>query len=120
MSNKKLKPFIIIIGALLIAAAAYFLFTKKSAADRNREQITVLLQDITANAQTHFNRTGSFAGWFIPASFKNEEIAQFREKVENKAVHIYAVGKQIGQNGVSNVNLKAEIVGNGSKIIIRN
>ncbi|NWF89681.1 MAG: hypothetical protein HXY50_09510 [Ignavibacteriaceae bacterium] len=119
LTTKK-RILLFVIGVLAFAAVVYFIVTKKSAAEVNRDEITLALQDIAAHAQTHFRRTDSFTGWVLPSSLKFEKIGRFREKVDYNQVKIFAVGTELGINGISNVNLEATITGRNLKINIRN
>lgn len=120
MFTNKSKLILQIIAAFGLIAIIYFFVTKKSAAESNRDEITVTLTDIAANAQTHYKRTNSFNGWAIPASLRIEDVGTFREQVENDKVIIYVVGIEVGENGVSNINVKCVITGNNTTIKIRN
>jgi hypothetical protein len=40
--------------------------------------------------------------------------------VEYNKVKVYVVGKELGENGISNVNIEATITGSASEIKIRN
>ena len=120
MFENKFRIFLVIIAAIVLLAALLFLKNKNSAAESNREEITITLKNIAANAQTHYKRTNSFSGWEIPRSLRSEEVGTFREIVENDKVIIYVVGKEVGENGTSNVNVKCLITGNNTAIKIRN
>ena len=120
MLTTKNKLILQVIAALAVIAVIYLLVTKKSAAEINRSEISVVLNDIAAHAQTHFRRTDSFEGWELPGSLKNEKIGTFRSKVEYNKVVIYVVGKEIGYNDISNVNLETLITGSKIEIKIRN
>ena|SRR3989339_677868 len=120
MLTNKFRFFLGIIVAIVLVAMVLFFKNKNSAAGKNREEIALILNDITVNAQTHYKRTNSFAGWVIPGSLRIENVGTFREKVEGNKVTIYVVGKEVGENGVSNVNIKSVIEGNGTAIKIRN
>lgn len=120
MLTTKNKLILQVIAVLAVIAVIYLLAAKKSAAEKNRDEIAVVLQDITSHAQTHFRRTDLFTGWEIPGSLKNEKIGTFREKVEYNKVKIYVVGKELGENGISNVSVEATITGSASDIKIRN
>jgi hypothetical protein len=120
MLGNKFRLFLLIIGVIALLAVIIFLMNKKSAAESNRDEITVILNNIVANAQTHFKRRGTFEGWTIPSSLKIEEVGTFREKVEAKKVSIFVVGNEAGENGEANVNIQAVITGNNVQITIRN
>jgi len=117
------NKFRLIVGTIVVIVLLFIVFFVKSnstAAEKNRKEITVVLNNIAANAQTHYKRTNSFNKWVIPSSLRNNEVGTFREKVENEKVTIYVVGKDLGANGVSNVNIKAIITGKNTEINIRN
>ena len=120
MLTNKFRSFLGIIAVIVLVAVILLLKNKNSAAGKNREEIALILNDITVNAQTHYKRTNSFDGWVIPGSLRIENVGTFREKVEGNKVTIYVVGKEVGENGVSNVNIKSVIEGNGTAIKIRN
>jgi len=120
MLTTKNKLILQVIAVLAVIAVIYLIAAKKSAAEKNRDEIAVVLQDIVTHAQTHYKRTNSFDGWVIPGSLRIENVGTFREKVEGNKVTIYVVGKEVGENGVSNVNIKSVIEGNGTAIKIRN
>lgn len=113
---------IIIQAAVFLAVVAliFLIISKKSAAENNREEIEVLINDISSHALTHFKRTDSFDGWEIPNSLKNEKIAKIRTKIDYNKVIIYAVGTELGDNGISNVNMMAVITPSGTNITRRN
>ena len=120
MLTNKFRSFLGIIAVIVLVAVILLLKNKNSAAGKNREEITLILNDITVNAQTHYKRTNSFAGWVIPGSLRIENVGTFREKVEGNKVTIYVVGKEVGENGISNVNIQSVITGNNAAIKIRN
>jgi hypothetical protein len=120
MLDFKSRIFLLVVGVLALSAVVIFLVNKKSAAENNREQMSIIINDIAKNAQTHFNRTGDFFGWEIPGSLRTEQVGTFRERIENNSIVIYAVGKEIGMNGISNVNLESVITGNNASVIVRN
>ena len=120
MFENKFRLFLGIMAVLMLLVVGLFLMNKKSAAEKNREEINIVLSNIVANAQTHYKRTNSFAAWVIPGSLRIEEVGTFREKVENERVLVYVVGKEIGENGVANVNIESVITGNSAKVKIRN
>ena len=120
MLTNKFRFFLGIIAAIVLVAMVLFFKNKNSAAGKNREEIALILNDITVNAQTHYKRTNSFAGWVIPGSLRIENVGTFREKVEGNKVTIYVVGKEVGENGISNVNIQSVITGNNAAIKIRN
>ncbi len=120
MHNNKFRLFLGVIGVLAILFIVIFLINKKSTAENNREEISIILNNIVVNAQTHYKRTDSFEGWTIPSSLKIDKIGTFREKVTNNKVLIYVVGRELGENGVSNVNIESVITGNNATFKIRN
>ena len=120
MFENKFRLFLGIMAVIVLLVVVLFLMNKKSAAEKNREEISIVLSNIVANAQTHYKRTNSFAAWVIPGSLRIEEVGTFREKVENEKVMVYVVGKEIGENGVSNVNIKSVITGNNTTLTVRN
>lgn len=120
MPQNKFRLYLAVFGILFLVVIILFLVNKKSAAENNREEISIVLSNIAANAHTHYKRTNNFAGWSIPASLRIDEIGTFREKIENELVTIYVVGKERGENGISNVNLESKITGNKHTIKIRN
>ena len=120
MFENKFRMFLIIIGVLALLVFILFLVNKRSAAESNREEITIILNNIIVNAQTHYKRTDSFTGWAIPSSLKIEEVGTFREKVTKDKVTIYVVGNELGENGVANVNIESVITWNNTTIKIRN
>lgn len=120
MFTNKFRLFLGIIAVVVLLVVILYLKNKNTAAESNREEISVVLNNIAANAQTHYKRTNSFIGWVIPGSLRNEEVGTFREKVENEKVIVYVVGKEVGENGVSNVNIKSVITGNNTAVKIRN
>lgn len=120
MFTNKFRLFLGVLAVFGLLMIVLFIKNKTTAADKNRNAITTVLNNIEANAQTHYKRANSFAGWVIPASLRIQEIGNFREKVENKKVTIYVVGKEIGENGVSNVNIQTTITGNSITLKIRN
>lgn len=120
MLHNKFRFFFAIIAVIVLLVVVLFLKNKNSAAESNREEITIVLNDIAAHAQIHYKRTNSFAGWVIPGSLRTEDVGIFREKVESDKVTIYVVGKVAGENGISNVNIKSIITGNNAVIKIRN
>ena len=120
MLHKKFRFFFAIIAVMVLLVVVLFLKNKNSAAESNREEITIVLNVIAAHAQTHYKRTNSFAGWVIPSSLRTEDVGTFREKVESDKVTIYVVGKVVGENGISNVNIQSVITGNNTSIKIRN
>jgi hypothetical protein len=120
MLENKFRLFLGVIAVLVLLFVVIFLKNKKSATEKSHEEITMILNNIVANAQTHYKRTNSFTGWVIPGSLRIEEVGTFREKVENDKVTIYVVGKEIGANGVANVNIESVITGNNTSVKIRN
>ena len=120
MLTNKFRFFLGIIAVIVLVAVVLFFKNKNSAAGKNREEIALILNDISVNAQTHYKRTNSFDGWVIPGSLRIENVGTFREKVEGNKVTIYVVGKEVGENGVSNVNIKIIITGNDISSKIRN
>jgi len=120
MLTNKFRFFLGIIAVIVLVAVVLFFNNKNSAAGKNREEIALILNDISVNAQTHYKRTNSFDGWVIPGSLRIENVGTFREKVEGNKVTIYVVGKEVGENGVSNVNIKIIITGNDISSKIRN
>ena len=120
MFENKFRLFLGIMAVIVLLVVVLFLMNKKSAAEKNRDEISIVLSNIVANAQTHYKRTNSFSGWLIPGSLRIEEVGTFREKVENEKVTVYIVGKEVGENGVSNVNIKSVITGNNTNVTIRN
>ena len=120
MFENKFRLFLIIIGVLALLVAILFFMNKRSAAESNREEITIILNNIVANAHTFYKRTNSFAGWSIPGSLRIKEVGTFREKVTDNKVTIYAAGNVLGENGVANVNIESVITGNSTTIKIRN
>jgi hypothetical protein len=120
MFENKFRLFLGVMAVLLLLVVVIFFMNKKSAAEKNHEEITIVLNNIAANAQTHYKRTNSFSGWLIPGSLRIEEVGTFREKVENEKIMVYVVGKEIGANGVSSVNIESVITGNNSTVKIRN
>lgn len=120
MFENKFRLFLAVMAVLLLLVVVIFLMNKKSAAEKNHEEITIVLNNIVANAQTHYKRTNSFSGWLIPGSLRIEQVGAFREKVETDKVTVFVVGKEIGANGLSNVNIESVITGNNTSIKIRN
>lgn len=120
MLHNKFRFFLAIIAVIVLLVVVLFLKNNNSAAESNREEITIVLNDIAAHAQTHSKRTNSFAGWVIPGSLRTEDVGTFREKAESNKVTIYIVGKVVGENGISNVNIQFVITGNNVAIKIRN
>ena len=120
MLHNKFRLFLPIIAVIVLLVVVLFLKNKKSSAESNRGEISIVLNNIAVNAQTHYKRTNSFAGWVIPGSLRIEEVGIFREKVEDNKVTIYVVGKEVGENGVSNVNIESVITGNNTTVKIRN
>ncbi len=120
MADNKFRQFIIIIGIPVLLALIYLLVTKKSAAEKNRDEISIVLNNIAANAQTHYKRTNNFEGWTIPSSLRIDEVGTFRELVEYNQVIVYVVGNEIGENGKSHVNIASAITGNDISVKIRN
>jgi len=107
-------------AVMLLVFIIFFVRNKTTAAEKNREEISLVINNIALNAQTHYKRTNSFVQWEIPGSLRINEVGTFRENVENEKVTIYVVGKDLGANGVSNVNIKSVITGNNTQINIRN
>jgi hypothetical protein len=120
MFANKFRFFLLLSGVILLAVLFIFLKNKNSAAGKNREEIVLILNDIKTNAQTHYKRTNSFTGWTIPASLRTKNVGTFHEKVEKDKVTIYAVGKVVGEDGKSNVNIQLVMTGNNAEIKIRN
>lgn len=65
MFTNKFRLFLGIIAVIAVLVVILYLKNKNSAAENNREEISTALNNIAANAQTHFKRANSFDGWVL-------------------------------------------------------
>ncbi len=113
----------IALGAIIVSVAiavGISLYNQPAVQD-NRDRIILDLNNFGADAQIYYKRTpslggggGSYSGWDISPSLKTSgnQNGIYKTKVKAQKVTITGTGKEIGENGDSNIKIRMVVVPN--------